>query len=122
MSYLLTLEAVKTAARAAYEGEYLGFQRGEPACLYKGITGAPCAVGAALPDDLLKVIAGDPALNGASVINLENMGWITFASDVEADAIFAIQRAHDELVGGNPPDGRRKRGVLPTFEELIGIS
>jgi hypothetical protein len=121
MSYLLTLEAVKTAARAAYEGEYLGFQRGEPDCLYKGITGAPCAVGAALPADLLKVIAADPELNGASVINLAEKGLITFASGVEADAILAIQQAHDDLVGASPSE-KYYASCLATFKERIGAA
>ena len=122
MSYLLTLEAVKTAARAAYEGEQLGFQRGELNCLYRGITGAPCAVGAALPAYLLEDIAGDPELNNATVVHLAETGWITFASAEEADAIFAIQCAHDDLVAEVPYDLRGSRPVtLPAFEELLGI-
>ena len=121
MSYLLTLAAVQHLARAAFEGEYLGFQNGEPSCVYKGVTGAPCAVGAALPDDLYEVIAADPKLNGASVINLADKGLIHFASDEEADAIFAIQRAHDVLIEALPFD-KNYASHLATFKERIGAA
>jgi hypothetical protein len=99
MTYLLTLEAVESAAREAYSRGELGFQNGEILCKYKGdATGAPCAVGAALPVELRDKIAEDQRLNGQDLWSLKDRGYVAFESVEAFSKIRAIQAAHDRVI------------------------
>lgn len=131
--FKLTLDAVKAAAREAYAKGELGFQKGEQSCQYKGDrTGAPCAVGAALPQELRDHLAtrldfGHPVgwINGQGVSSLVREGILEIENDFEESAISRIQREHDNVIleqkfvssrGGYPENVQI---AIQRFEEII---
>lgn len=123
MVYLLTLDAVREAAAEAYKAGSLGFQRNERECAYVGAqTGAPCAVGAALPEEFRNFIARN-GFNGACVLTLADKGFVKFVDDVEARAIRSIQQLHDRIVHvqeGNTVGDAEKLERM--FAEKLGVA
>lgn len=89
--YPLTLRAVALAALQAHAEGRLGYQRGHEDCLYRYPDGAVCAIGAAVPDD---VVAG--CNSGISVQSLREKRRIS-VPDADMSVLKAIQDAHDDL-------------------------
>jgi hypothetical protein len=120
MTFILTLDAVKAAAREAFLKGDLGFQKGETSGQYVGsITGAPCAVGAALPDELRQKI-GRTRANNLTVVGLADRGYIESA---ETFAIYDVQSAHDAIIRGRKarlPEPEIALRILK-FKELVGV-
>lgn len=117
MTFVLTLEAVKTAAREAYAKGALGFQKGEERCLYRGDSGAPCAVGAALPEEVVNKITA-AGRNWKSVSALDREGFIS-VPDEELYDVVRIQRAHDDIILQRYSSHRREE-LVDRFKSLIG--
>ena len=96
--FKLTLDAVKAAAREAYAKGELGFQKGEQSCQYTGdATGAPCAVGAALPKEVRQFVGMSHWLNGRGVETLAKEGIVKVLPS-ELGPIAEIQSAHDSII------------------------
>jgi len=118
MTFVLTLEAVKTAAREAYAKGELGFQKGEERCLYRGASGAPCAVGAALPPEVIDTLVRKD-LNETRFARLVCDDHLVVA---EGDkwAISAIQTAHDAIINVARTRRLHPDEICPSEEELVG--
>jgi hypothetical protein len=100
--FKLTLADVKAAARKADEEGRLGYQNETTQyCQYRlndEIGGNPCAVGAALPDEVAaKIIAKDKNGDRLDVI-IERSPDILEVQPHEMGAIMNIQKAHDAII------------------------
>lgn len=89
-AFHLTAEAAAVAAAAAYREGNLGFQRGHTSCHYRYGDGSKCALGAALPDE---VVAG---FDGEFIDALIDDGAV---STDETSALVRLQDAHDRVCG-----------------------
>lgn len=91
----LTLEAVTIAARKAYDERRLTAQNGGD-CVYRDRrTGCRCAIGWAMPDDLLDRL-GRLGLMEEAIYFLESD--LVMAANMDMDMISGLQSAHDGWV------------------------
>lgn len=90
----LTLSEVKSAARLAMSEGRLGYQMGELNCAYTGVTGAPCAVGAAMTDAERRLLKAEGA-NGSTI---QQLGSFFEIAEEELEPIAAVQQAHDDII------------------------
>lgn len=119
MTFHLTLDAVKTAAREAYAKGELGFQKGEEHCRYVGTkTGAPCAIGAAMSEEFRQKLVS-LAANGKSIGSLKRSGYVSMP-EKEFNTISYIQRSHDDIVK-RAAEGLDTTEAEADFKRLIGI-
>lgn len=84
----LTAQTVAQAALKGYEANDLPAQHGE-SCLYITRTGHRCAVGQALPQEMIDKLK-DHHFNYMDVIGLQNQGLLTCEP-----AVATLQRVHD---------------------------
>jgi hypothetical protein len=123
--FKLTLFAVREAARKAYAEGELGFQKGEKHCAYLGeTTGAPCAVGAALPLELRKMIAAAKG-NSENIGTLITKGFVTVPFE-DRTAIQRIQERHDDILRNRyssleAMERKPESELVRAFEYAIGI-
>lgn len=93
----LDVQTVARAALKAYEEGRLSAQGPTPACRYRDASGRPCAIGAAIPDD---VAASWDSLNGGSgVYTLIGAGEATTDGAI---ALMRLQDVHDLWTTGGP--------------------
>jgi hypothetical protein len=85
----LTLAQVKAAGLKAYEEGRLSAQGPTPQCAYRDVSGLPCVIGAALPDE----VADNPSTNGVNVEGLLTRKLITTRA---LTSLMILQEAHDE--------------------------
>lgn len=119
----LTYEETRKAARKAYLAGQLGANGKETSCQYHGsVAGLPCAIGAAMPEELRKSLAGIN-LNVVGVSNLKAEGIVTYTTD-DAGKLEELQVLHDDVVRSRDnfgPDHEETRDAIVKFELALGI-
>lgn len=97
---VLTTRRVMASAQAAIRARRLGLQRGAAKPLFVGDDGSVCAIGAALPDEVLSAIriAG---YQGCNWLELARAGYFTYDDLDTVEALSALQLGYDSCFDEN---------------------
>lgn len=114
----LTLAAIKSAARKAYDENRLQAQHVTSTPCYRNALGHVCAIGAALDEPTLEKYADNYQLTVTGLIKAQAI----FAPRSDQHGAQAIQFAHDDWLRAarvNPPNSEPVTSQRAEFLELI---
>lgn len=106
----LDVQTVARAALKAYDEGRLSAQGPSPACLYRDARGRPCAIGAAIPDDV--AAAWDNA-DEPDIAALIDQGVVTSS---DCSALARLQEEHDLWARGHS----NEQSFVTLCRELAG--
>jgi hypothetical protein len=131
--FTLTYAAVIEADRLAWEEGRLGYQdaaRAKDGCMYRypGQPGCGCAIGVALPPDVLdRIEAAEENVSG--LYDIADHGFVICSAEDDA-RLHVLQAAHDDAVRARSQSARHPRNeylrgraehAAAAFERLIGV-